>query len=273
MGKKRSKKGCKKATLLFDEEDAKLWKQLPYKKGQVRLSFLKKYFGLVLLVAQRYHQQGMDFLDLTEVGNIGLLKAIESYNPEYNIPFSHYAKLCIDREIKRFLVEKEMIKLPRNIATLSNKYKEAFSKLYKKYKRLPTLKEIAKVLKISEKRLEETLKLVLPTWKMQSIEAPVATDMDVETPLKGEDVIAPVNENFDEIITKKMLLKKAVSMLKPLSQRIIRWYYGLDGWPQLSLYKISRILKKTPESVRQLRDRAIKELKKKAIRLLGITET
>jgi|GEM_PF-4272544 len=266
--KKENKKRRKRAILLFDEEDVKLWRQMRYNKEKAKLGLLKKYFGLVLLIAQRYHRQGTDFLDLTDVGNIGLLKAIENYNPEYNVSFSYYAKFYINREIKKFLAQKEIIKLPRNIIAFSNKYKEIFSKLYTQYKRLPTMKEIAKVLKIPEKKLEETLKLILPTWKIQSIEAPLDTDI----PLRGEDLIAPISDSFDEVIMKKMLLKKACAMLKPLSRQIIRWYYGLDDWPRLSLYKIGRILKRTPENIRQLKNKALKELKEKVIMLLGITE-
>ncbi|MDR1608043.1 MAG: RNA polymerase sigma factor RpoD/SigA [Deltaproteobacteria bacterium] len=231
---------------------------------QVKSRLVEANLRLVVVVAKSYQNpknqqnQSLDFLDLIQEGNIGLIKAVDRFDRSLNLKFSTYAIYWIRQSIAHAIAEKaRLIRLPQRLLETIHQLSQAQKILAQELGREPTVKEVAQKANISLAKAAHALN---DAREPLSLETPLNAQGGDAT--FGDIIEDPDNIEVDEEIIQKDLLDRAYKLLEVLSEReaqIVRWRYGLDG-PVHTLEEVGQKLNITRERVRQLASRAQKKL-------------
>lgn len=172
---------------------------------------------LVMSIAARFVGRGYDYEDLTQIGAMGLMKAIEKFDASYEVKFSTYAVPVIMGEIKRFLRDDGLIKVSRSIKETAMKGKRYAEKLRTVLGREPTISEIAEAGGLNEEDLTQAFEATLPTTSV------IVTDED------GKESEIAADENEEERILNKILVADMLASLENRQRQIIvlRYYKGM----------------------------------------------
>ncbi len=207
-------------------------------------------YGLVLSIVKRFQNRGVEKEDLVQIGSIGLIKAIQNFNTEYNVMFSTYAVPMIAGEIKRFLRDDGPVKVSRSLKELNAKARAAQSELTLSLKREPTLAEIAKRLDVSVEDL---------TLAMEATQSPESfyRQNDDEDAYLLDKLVGQQPSEFDGILDK-MTVSALLETLSEEEKTIIRMrYYGGKTQQQvgqvlgISQVQVSRKEKKALDKMRR----------------------
>ena len=214
----------------------------------------------VVSVAKQYQHQGLSLPDLINEGNLGLMKAAKKFDETRGFKFISYAVWWIRQSILQALAEQSrIVRLPLNQVGAVNKIYRFFAEFQQEYNREPTTKEISEALDISVKKIDQILKAA---GKHMSMDAPLTTDSDSNS-------LVDIMENegidpSDNALIKESLLKEIERALSTLPEReaiIIKHFFGVNG-EEMSLREIGEELGLTRERVRQLKERALRKLRK-----------
>ncbi|MEW6040283.1 MAG: RNA polymerase sigma factor RpoD/SigA [Elusimicrobiota bacterium] len=240
----------------------KLWRRV--KKGNLsaKNKLVEMYLPLVLPIAKKYKKSGLEFLDLVEEGNIGLIHAIEKYNPRKRVRLSTYAAYWIEQYIRRSVEERsKTIRIPPHIWDGIRKLLRIREVLHSKYGRPPTVGEISESLGIQDKQVKRLIDVLEIAQGVGSLEAPI----DEEGELFIKDVITDktsINpENLFAVLKLKGELNYALSKLNPRERKIIELRYGLSGSPQMILEDIGKQFNLSRERIRQIEKRGLYRLR------------
>jgi len=212
----------------------------------------------VISVAKRYQNRGMAFPDLIQEGNVGLITAARKFDPDQGVKFISYAVWWIRQSILAALAKQgRSVRLPLNRATELARVVRVRAELRQKFDREPSVAEIAADAALSAGTVEMLQRLNVADIRL---DAPVGTSDDNNL---GERFL--VDETSLEEAVESLLLRQhiadALRTLRPRDARVVRLYYGLQGEESHTLEQIGTLLGVTRERVRQLRDRALRELK------------
>ncbi|MDP6957342.1 MAG: sigma-70 family RNA polymerase sigma factor [Planctomycetota bacterium] len=234
-------------------------------KQEARDKFIRANLRLVVSVAKNYLNKGLAFLDLIEEGNLGLLKAIERFDPKKKCRFSTYATWWIRQAIRRALVNtSKTVRIPSYMIEVIARWKSINNELTQKLGRKPDLMEIAETMEIGPEGVEILKRAINAS---DNLGKPVSLD-----------VMWPTNEvtNGKEMfraepsILNEMDTERIETLLKSISEReaiVLRFRYGLyDGQP-MTLGDIGKRLKITRERVRQIEKLALKRLNKRLVKI------
>ncbi len=211
---------------------------------------------LVLSVARQYDNQGMPLLDVIEEGNIGLMRAVERFNPDLECRFSTYAVHWIKQAIRRALLEKvKNIRVPAYMAELVARWKR-FSR---DNPNVTDIKEVTRALKLPK----ENLKLIQRVMRTSLINASNLDTQEVsDLSSYFEDDHADADPERvvgnDEDVT---FLQGRLNMLPEREAEVLRYRYGMDEYPVMTLEEIGVVFGLTRERVRQIEVKAIKRLR------------
>ena len=220
---------------------------------QARAQIVQENTGLVWCVVKRFAHRGMEMEDLFQIGNIGLLKAIDKFDTEYEVKFSTYAVPMIAGEIKRFLRDDGILKVSRTLKELSYKAYLCQEKLQEQWGREPTITEIAMALEVTP---EELMMAFEASGEVESLQKPVFQNDGQEVCLMDKIV---QEETQEEMIVDQLLLRQLLGTLNKEERQLIYWRYFAD-WTQsqvgkemgISQVQVSRLEKKI---LRQMREK------------------
>ncbi|MGL5682950.1 MAG: sigma-70 family RNA polymerase sigma factor [Marinifilaceae bacterium] len=251
-----------KIGVLQPDEEALLAKQIKAGDEIAKEVLIKSNLRFVVSVAKQYQNYGLTLGDLINEGNLGLIKAAECFDETKGFKFISYAVWWIRQSILQAIAENSrLIRLPLNKLSTINKVSRCYSQLEQQLQREPTPDEVAQIMDLTQKDVEENIKI---SSKPISMDAPIGNDDETLTLydiyIKNDGVILPPEECFN-IDSLRIDIERSLSLLNDREALIISMYYGLNGQCSMSLEEIGSRLELTSERVRQVKTKALKKLK------------
>lgn len=251
-----------KLPLLQNGEEVLLARKIKEGDKQALDKLTKANLRFVVSVAKQYQNQGLSLNDLINEGNIGLIKAAKKFDETKGFKFISYAVWWIRQSILQALIEHpRMVRLPMNKATFYNKLNKVVNEFEQKNQREPSNEELAELLDVKK---SELVYLRASLSFHTSTDAPVSNDEDASTVIdlmSNDDISSPEDGLLDESL--KTDLGRALSLLTERELQIIRFYFGLNEKTQnYSLDEIGNMLGLTRERVRQLKDKALRKMRR-----------
>lgn len=242
--------------VLTREQEITVSRRLLAGDRNARQEMIQCNLRLVVSVARQYENQGMPILDVIEEGNIGLMRAVERFDPDMECRFSTYAVHWIKQAIRRALLEKvKNIRVPAYMAELVARWK----KFNRENPGVTDIKQVVKALKLPKEN-EKLLKRIIATSMINgaNLDAEEVSDLSsyFEDTHEGSDPEAVVGTREDVDF-----LQSRLSMLPKREADVLRYRYGMDEFPVMTLEEIGKVFSLTRERVRQIETKAIKRLR------------
>ena len=246
--------------LLTAEEEIELSERIANGDAEAKKILCEANLRLVVSIAKKYAgKSGMQFLDLIQEGNLGLIKAVEKFDHTKGFRFSTYATWWIRQHITRAIADQaRTIRIPVHMVETINKINRISKQLLQKNGREPTLEELAEELGMPEEKVMEIQKISLEPI---SLESPVGEEEDSKIAdfIEDESSLSPYEASTRVIIKEKLL--QTLESLTPREQKVIRLRYGLDdGYPK-TLEQVGKEFNVTRERIRQIEAKALRKLR------------
>ncbi len=245
-------------SLLTAKDEQELAELIGQGDVRARDRMVRANLRLVVNIARGYTGKGLSLQDLIEEGNLGLLRAVEGFDPSMGTRFSTYASYWIKQSIKRALINSaKTIRIPAYMVELLSKWRRASARLTEELGRGPTPEEIARVLGLPRKKLP-IIKKAIRIYNL----TPQTDQADAGWSL-GEMVMDERMKSPDEAMVEQDVLQRALELLEMLDQReatVLRMRFGLESMQPHTLKEIGEQLGLTRERVRQIETEALNKL-------------
>ncbi len=245
--------------LLSAEEELTLSEQMAEGDSAAAKRLSEANLRLVVSIAKRYVGRGMQFLDLIQEGNLGLIKAVEKFDYTKGFKFSTYATWWIRQSITRAIADQaRTIRIPVHMVETINKVKKVSSQLLHKNGHEPTAEEIAKEIDMSVEKVSEIMRV---SQEPVSLETPIGEEEDSHLGDFIPDDDAPAPAEAASYTLLKEQISKVLSTLTPREEKVLRLRFGLEDGRQRTLEEVGKEFNVTRERIRQIEAKALRKLR------------
>ena len=245
--------------LLTREQEIDLAQRVEAGDFKAKKKLTTSNLRLVVSIAKKYFGRGMNFLDLIQEGNKGLIRAVEKYDWKKGYKFSTYATWWIRQAITRAIADQaRTIRIPVHMVETINKLIKTSRRLMQELGRDPTAKEIGKQMDLEPVKVREIMKI---SQKTTSLETPIGDDEDSYL---GDFIPDETSATPYDLTSRKLLKENLEEVLGALSDRearVLKMRFGLGGKRPMTLEEVGKEFGVTRERIRQIEAKALKKLK------------
>ncbi|MDQ2732756.1 MAG: sigma-70 family RNA polymerase sigma factor [Armatimonadota bacterium] len=257
--------------LLTAAEEIELSKRVQAGDARAKTIFVEANLRLVVSIARRYLNRGLSLVDLIQEGNIGLIRAVEKFDPNKGCRFSTYGTLWVRQAINRAIAyQGGSVPIPFHVNSLHYRVHETRDRLVQELMRQPTVEEIAARLQMPAEGVSEALR---STFTSVSLDTPIGSSdgRHWEDIVEDQDSVA-AEENLEHYLLREQI-ETALRSLDPMEASVVWLRFGLDGGGSRTLKEVGEKIHLTRERVRQLEGRALKKLRGAPALLSGVGTT
>ena len=247
--------------LLSMEEEKQLAERMAQGDTNAKKRLCEANLRLVVSIAKKFVGRGMQFLDLIQEGNLGLLKAVEKFDYNKGFKFSTYATWWIRQAITRAIADQaRTIRIPVHMVETITKVKKASSQLLHETGHDPTTEEIAERLEMPVERIQEIIRIAQDPV---SLETPIGEEEASHLGDFIQDDDAPAPADAASLMLLKEQLNEVLSTLSDREARVLRLRFGLEDGRARTLEEVGKEFDVTRERIRQIEAKALRKLRKK----------